>query len=54
MKRFRLVVVTAVAAASLGLGAGPASACQPENPCLPCSKNETLNTVLRKLGDACP
>ena len=49
----RLFLVTAVAAASLGLAAGPASACQPERPCPPCSYDETWNKLMRKLGHPC-
>lgn len=40
MKRLRLFVVTALAAVALGLGAAPASACQPDGPC-PCSEEPT-------------
>lgn len=53
MKKIRLVVVGAVAVASLWVGAGPASACQPDRPCPPCGTNETWNTLLRKLGHPC-
>ena len=50
MKRFRLLVVGAMAVASLGLGALPASACQPDSPC-PCSEKptQTINGVWNKL-----
>ena len=54
MKRFRLALVTAVAAVSLGLGAPPAAACQPDSPC-PCAEeptktlNETLNALWNRL-----
>lgn len=50
MKRFRIAVVTAVAAASLGLGAAPASACQPDSPC-PCAEEptRTLNRIWNDL-----
>lgn len=49
----RVFLVTAVAAAALTLGAGPASACQPDRPCPPCSYDETWNTLMRKLGHPC-
>lgn len=50
MKRLRLLVVTALAAASLGIGAAPASACQPDGPC-PCSEKPTttINAAWNKL-----
>ncbi|MDQ3915463.1 MAG: hypothetical protein M3323_09075 [Actinomycetota bacterium] len=50
MKRFRLLVVGAVAVASLGLGAAPASACQPDSPC-PCAEEptRTLNNTWNHL-----
>jgi hypothetical protein len=50
MKRFRSIVVVAVAAALLGLGAAPASACQPDAPC-PCSEEptRTLNRIWNDL-----
>jgi hypothetical protein len=50
----RLFLVTAMTAASLGLAAAPASACQPERPCPPCSTNETWNKLMRTLGHYCP
>jgi hypothetical protein len=50
VKRLRLFVVIALAAGSLGLGAAPASACQPDGPC-PCSDEpgRTLNSKWRSL-----
>lgn len=50
MKRFRLLVIGALVAASLGIGAAPASACQPDSPC-PCSEEptKTLNSTWNKL-----
>lgn len=49
MRRLRLLVVAALATASLGLAAAPASACQPDAPC--CTDNG-LNELWRKLtGD---
>lgn len=48
MKRARLVVVVAVAAAALGVSVPPASACQPEY-CPECSPEaQAVNTVWRK------
>ena len=41
MKRFRLLVVGAVAVAALGLGVPPAAACQPDGPC-PCTEEPTV------------
>lgn len=52
MKRLRLIAVAALAVASLGLGAPPASACQPDGPC-PCSEEPTVtinNTWNRLTG----
>lgn len=40
MKSFRLVAVAALAAASLGIAAPPASACQSDSPC-PCAEDPT-------------
>ncbi len=40
MKSFRLMTVAALAAASLGIAAPSASACQPDSPC-PCSEEPT-------------
>jgi hypothetical protein len=50
MKRFRLLVVGALAVAALGLGAPPASACQPDSPC-PCSEEptRTINNTWNRL-----
>jgi hypothetical protein len=50
VKRLRLFVVAALAAGALGLGAAPASACQPDGPC-PCSERptQTINSVWNKL-----
>jgi hypothetical protein len=50
MKRFRLLVVGAMAVASLGLGVPAASACQPDGPC-PCAEQptKTLNSTWNKL-----
>lgn len=53
MKKVRIAVVTAVAAASLGLAAAPASACQPERPCPPCSTNPTWNKLMGLFGHNC-
>ncbi|HYP23810.1 MAG TPA: hypothetical protein VEV43_09565 [Actinomycetota bacterium] len=53
MKRLRLFVVLALAAAPLALGAAPASACQPDGPC-PCAEDptKTINNTWNKLtGD---
>ncbi len=48
MKRARLIVVVAVAAAALGFSAGPAAACQPEY-CPECSPEaQAINTMWRK------
>ncbi|MFN2587765.1 MAG: hypothetical protein ABR613_06595 [Actinomycetota bacterium] len=47
MKRFRLFVVGAVAVAALGVGAAPASACQPDSPCPPC--DTPVDPVWQKL-----
>lgn len=48
MKRARLVLVVAVAAAALGLPAAPALACQPEY-CPECSPEaQAVNTAWRK------
>lgn len=50
MKRFRLLVVGALALGSLGLGVPSASACQPDGPC-PCSDEptKTLNDRWERL-----
>lgn len=50
LKRLRLLVVAALAVASLGLGVPPASACQPDGPC-PCSDQpiRTINSTWNKL-----
>ena len=53
MRKIRLLVVAGMTTAVLGMGAAPASACQPERPCPPCSYNETWNTIMRKLGHPC-
>lgn len=53
MKSFRVIAVAALAAASLGIAAPPASACQPDGPC-PCSEEPTRslnNTWNRLTGD---
>ena len=53
MKRLRIAVVTALAAASIGFGAAPASAqtCPPEEPPM-CCHNSAVNVLWRKLtGD---
>lgn len=48
MKRARSIVVTAAAAAALGLQAAPASACQPEY-CPECSTEaQAINIAWRK------
>lgn len=50
MKRFRLIVVAALAASSLGLVAAPASAsaCDPEyQPC--CPNDDPVNRLYEKL-----
>lgn len=52
MKRIRSFAVAAVAVASLGLGAVPASAtpvCHPDGICPDCSSVEIVNTLWRKL-----
>ncbi len=36
----RLLIVAALATASVGVGIGPASACQPDGPC-PCAEEPT-------------
>ena len=50
MKRIRYIAVAAVAAASIGFGATPASAatCPPEEPWLCCSES-VVNRLWRKL-----
>ena len=50
MKRLRIALVTAVAAASLGVVAAPASACPPDEqmPCPPCG-NEKIDAIWRKI-----
>ena len=50
MKRFRIALVTALAAASLGVAAPPASACPPDEqmPCPPCG-NEKIDAYWQKL-----
>jgi hypothetical protein len=53
MRSVRVLVVTALAAASIGVAAAPASACQPERPCPPCSYNETWNKLMRLFGHNC-
>lgn len=40
MKSFRLLAVAALAVASLGIAAPPASACQSDSPC-PCNQEPT-------------
>lgn len=48
MKRTRLILVAALAAASLGVGAAPASACDPEvQPC--CPNDDPVNRLYEKL-----
>lgn len=47
MKRLRLLAVTALAAASIGMAAPPASACPPDGPC-PCTDNAP-NRLYKKL-----
>ncbi len=51
MKRLRYFVVAALAAASIGFGAAPASACPPDEqmPCQPCPGDETVDALWRKL-----
>jgi hypothetical protein len=52
LKRIRLFAVAAVAVASLGVGAVPASAkpvCHPDTICPDCSSVEIVNTLWRKL-----
>ena len=53
MKHWRIALVTALAAASLGVGAAPASACQPDRPCPPCSTNTTWNKLMGLFGHNC-
>lgn len=50
MKRIRYIAVTAVAAASIGFGAAPASAetCPPDEPAICCSES-AVNRLWRKL-----
>ncbi|MDQ3981196.1 MAG: hypothetical protein M3271_00785 [Actinomycetota bacterium] len=50
MKRIRYLIVAALAAASVGIAAPPASACPPDEqmPCPPCG-NETIDAVWRKI-----
>lgn len=50
MKRLRLLIVGALAVASLGLGVPAASACQPDGPC-PCSERptQTINSAWNKV-----
>lgn len=50
MKRFRIALVTALAAASLGIAAAPASACPPDDSmsCPPCG-NEKIDGIWQKL-----
>jgi hypothetical protein len=47
MKRIRYIVVIALAAASLGIGAAPASACVSDNG--PCCEDDAPNVLWRKL-----
>lgn len=48
MKRFRLILVAAMAVASLGVAAAPASACDPEmQPC--CPNDDPVNRLYEKL-----
>ena len=48
MKRMRLLVVAALATASLGIAAAPASACDPETrPC--CPNDDPVNRLYEKL-----
>lgn len=49
MKRIRIFVVTALAAASLGLVAAPASACQPDANC--CTDNALNERWKKHTGD---
>ena len=49
MKRFRLLVVAALAASSLGIAAAPASACDPDTrPC--CPNDGPVNRLWEKLS----
>lgn len=48
MKRFRLLVVAALAVSSLGVAAAPASACDPDTrPC--CPNDDPVNRLHEKL-----
>ncbi len=51
MKRLRIALVTAIAAASLGVAAPPASACPPDEqmPCPPCPGDERVDALWRKI-----
>lgn len=49
MKRIRLIVVAALAVASLGVGAAPASACQPDGPC--CTDNAVNERWRKHFGE---
>ena len=48
MKRMRYIAVAALAAASIGFGAAPASACQPDVPS-GCCESHPPNVLWRKL-----
>lgn len=48
MKRIRYIVLTALAAASIGVAATPAYACPPDGYCPPCG-NEKIDAIWRKL-----
>lgn len=48
MRRVRLLVVTGIAAATLGLGALPAHACQSDGYCPPCG-NEKIDQIWTKV-----
>jgi hypothetical protein len=47
MKRVRLIVVAALATASIGFAAAPASACQPDGP--PCCYDNAADRLWLKL-----
>lgn len=51
MKRLRIALVTAVAAASLGIAAPPASACPPDDQvgCPQCPNDDKVNALWQKL-----
>ena len=51
MGRLRIALISAVAAASLGVGAAPASACPPDEQmsCPPCPGDDKVEALYRKL-----